>query len=117
MRHKLNKLQRDLFKLSNEIAIHCDADFQPLTPSKIVKQFVKILAGENEYVPSHAVKDSHESIPIQITDILCGALKELIISKSGLMIPWEFDNKLKSKSTKKNAKCYFWNNPEYSILK
>lgn len=68
-------LRKELFKLSNEISIYCDPDFHPLTPAKIVKQSVKILADGNTFVPLHVLKDSHESEPIQVTDILCGALK------------------------------------------
>lgn len=102
-------LRRELFKLSNAIPIHCDSDFQPLTPEKIVKQFVKILADGNSFDAMRVVKDSHESEPIQITDILCGALKQHIIDKNhNLLIPWEFHNKLKTKNVEKFAKCYLW---------
>ena len=102
-------LRKELFKLSNETPIHCDSDFQPLTPVKIVKQFVKILADGNPFDPLHVLKDSHESEPIQITDILCGALKQHIIDKNNnFLIPWEFHNKLKTKNVEKIAKCYLW---------
>ncbi len=102
-------LRKELFKLSNEIPIHCDSDFQPLTPIKIVKQFVKILADGNSFDPLYVLKDSHESEPIQIADIICGALKQQIIDRnSSLLTPWEFHNKLKSKTSEKVAKCYFW---------
>ncbi len=98
-----------MFKLSNEIPIHCDSDFQPLTPVKIVKQFVKILADGNSFEPLNVLKDSHESEPIQIADILCGALKQHIIDKNNdILIPWAFDNKLKTKNSEKVAKCYLW---------
>ena len=112
--HKYNqrlKLQKKLFGLSNEIPIHCDADFSPLAPNKIVKQFVKVLAGGNDYTPLHVQKESHESKAIQIADILCGSLKEHIINKNRKFLkPWEFDSKLKSKTKERFAKCYFWNN-------
>ncbi len=50
-----------------------------------------------------------ESEPIQITDILCGALKQHIVDKNhNFLIPWEFHNKLKTKNVEKFAKCYFW---------
>jgi len=102
-------LRKELFKLSNETPIHCDSDFQPLTPVKIVKQFVKILADGNSFDASYVLKDSHESEPIQITDILCGALKQHIIDKNNnFLIPWEFHNKLKTKNSEKFAKCYIW---------
>ena len=111
------RLQKELFRRANEVSIHCDADFQPLVPGQIVKQFVKILSNGNDHVPSHAVKDSHESEPIQVTDILCGALKSLILEKDfGKIQPWEFDNKLKSKTTERTAKCYLWNNQDYPVI-
>lgn len=101
--------RKELFKLTNETPIHCDSDFQPLTPDKIVKQFVKILSDDNKYEAIQALKSSHESEPIQLADILCGALKQHINEKNnGILIPWEFDNKLKTKNSKKIAKCYFW---------
>lgn len=111
------RLQRGLFKRANEISIHCDSDFHPAIPSQIVKQFVKILSNGNDHVPSHAVKSSHESEPIQVTDILCGALKSMIQNKNfDNLQPWEFDNKLKSKTIKRTAKCYLWNNPDHPII-
>ncbi len=58
--------------MTSYILIHCDSDFQPLTPVKIVKQFVKILSKDNSFEALNVLKDSHESEPIQITDILCG---------------------------------------------
>lgn len=64
------KLRSRLFKLSNEIPIHCDADFVPLTPNKIVKHFVKTLSDGNSHTPLYAAKESHESEPIQVTDII-----------------------------------------------
>ena len=102
-------LRKELFKLSNEISIYCDPDFHPLTPAKIVKQSVKILADGNTFVPLHVLKDSHESEPIQVTDILCGALKQHIIDKNdSILTPWEFHNKLKTTNTEKVVKCYLW---------
>lgn len=104
-----NGLKSRLFKLSNEIPIHCDADFVPLTPDKIVKQLVKILSSGDENTPLHAEKNSHESEPIQVTDIICGILKERIMNKNYQpLIPWEFHNKLKTKTKYREAKCYCW---------
>jgi len=106
-------LRSKLFKLSDEVPIHCDADFVPLTPDKIVKQFVKILSDGNSHTPLHAEKDSHESEPIQVTDIICGILKERILNKNyNPIVPWEFNNKLKSKAKHRDAKCYYWERKE-----
>lgn len=103
------QLRKELFKLANGNPIHCDADFQPLTPDKIVKYFVKMLADGNTFDALHDEKDSHESEPIQLTDILCGALKQHIIKRNrNFLTPWEFKNKLKSKSINRYAKCYIW---------
>lgn len=107
------RLRSNLFKLSNEVQIHCDADFVPLTPDKIVKQFVKILSDGNDHTPLHAEKDSHESEPIQVTDIICGILKERILNKNYDPVnPWEFHNKLKTKTKHRDAKCYYWERKE-----
>jgi len=107
------KLRQKLFRLANETQIHCDADFTPLTPDKIIKQFVKILADGNDYTPLHAEKDSHESQPIQITDIICGMLKERIMNKKyNFLLPWEFENKLKSEKINREVKCYLWERKE-----
>lgn len=116
--HKLEsrlKLKNKLFKLSNDTPIHCDADFSPLTPDKIIKQFVKILSDGNEHTALHAEKDSHESEPIQVADILCGILKECILNKKrDNLVSWEFNNKLKSETKEKYAKCYYWERKEIS---
>ncbi len=104
-----SKTSEELFQLSNDTPIHCDSDFQPLIPEKIVKQLVRILVNNKPYDATHTLKDSHESEPIQITDILCGTLKQHVIDKNGdFLVPWEFHNKLKTKSAKKTAKCYLW---------
>jgi len=109
------KLRSKIFKLSNDIQIHCDADFSPLTPDKIVKEFVKILAAGNEHNPLHSEKDSHESEPIQVADIMCGMLKECIINNNrDNLIPWEFNNKLKSETKERYVKCYYWEKKEIS---
>lgn len=109
MKIRRYKTSEELFQLSNDTPIHCDSDFQPLIPEKIVKQLVRILANNKPYDATHTLKDSHESEPIQITDILCGALKQHVIDKNGdFLVPWEFHNKLKTKSAEKTAKCYLW---------
>lgn len=108
-------LRSKLFEFANETQIHCDADFQPLGPDKIVKQFVKILSNEDEHTPLHAEKDSHESQPIQVTDILCGILKDRITNREHKgLTPWEFHNKLKSDSKQRDAKCYLWEKREFT---
>lgn len=105
------RLRNYLFKLANDVRIHCDADFNPLTPDKIVKFLVKILADGVKCDPVHLELESHESEPIQIADILCGMFKEQILSKNFSFIqPWEFDSKLKSKKLNRDTKCYFWEN-------
>jgi len=111
------RFRNNLFKLSNEVPIHCDADFRPLTPDKIVKHFVKLLANESENTALHAEKDSHESEPIQLADILCGVLKSHVINKNRKFLqPWEFSNKLKSRTKEREAKCYVWDNPSMPVL-
>lgn len=106
-------LRERLFNLSNETPIHCDADFRPLTTDKIVRHLVKTLANGKEYTPLHVEKLSHESEPIQITDILCGAFRHSIekLDKAWLSA-LEFDSRLVGRKKKgkelKFAKCYYW---------
>lgn len=105
------RLKDEFFSLTNETAIHCDADFSPLTSDKAARQLVRTLAGGRPFVPLHAGLKSEESHPIQIADVICGAAKSLIQegrqSDVGLtQIP--YDNKLKGKE--KTAKVYYWIN-------
>jgi len=102
-------LKDKFFTLINETPTHCDPDFSPLTTDKIVRQLVRTLAGTRPFVPLHAGLKSEESHPIQVADVICGAVKGLLQGKLqekiGLVqIP--YDNKLKGKE--RTAKVYYW---------
>lgn len=79
--------------------MHCDSDFTPVSPEDVVRtlvrQLAKIDSGFDRFTPVNVPLRSHESIPIQIADILVGAIRELRIN--GLSIqPFEdlwFDNR------------------------
>jgi len=101
---------RDLFfGLSNDVPIHCDSDFSPLSTDKVVRVFVQSLAAGRPFVPLHVGLKSEESHPIQVADVICGAFKKIIVEKTSLdigMIQIPFDNKLKGDG--KIAKAYYW---------
>jgi len=107
-------LRRKFFNLSNNIQIHCDADFTPLTPSNVVRYFVQTLAKRNEYserfVPLFADLKSHESESIQVADIIVGAISTKIQNNEPLnpLINLPFDRR-KIKSYKgRSAKVYYF---------
>lgn len=108
-----NDLRSFFFSLVNNTPIHCDSDFAPLTTDKIVRFLVKSLAGRARFVPLHVGLKSEESHPIQVADIICGALKSLdsvngsaLNSKGFKQIP--FDDNLKG--DRKFARVYYWIN-------
>ncbi|MGI0079548.1 MAG: hypothetical protein ACRECH_07980 [Nitrososphaerales archaeon] len=108
-----NGLRMLFFSLVNNTPIHCDSDFAPLTTDKIVRFLVKSLSSGERFVPLHVGLKSEESHPIQVSDIICGALKNLdgeersaLSSKGFAQIA--FDNKLKG--DQKFARVYYWIN-------
>jgi len=108
-------LRRKFFSLANKTLVHCDTDLDPLTPEKAVRLLVQTLARRNqntfeEYVPSFAILKSHESKPIQVTDIIVGALRTKIQNKEPpyplSILPFD---KRKLKACKgRFAKAYYW---------
>jgi hypothetical protein len=108
-------LRRKLLSLANKIPIHCDADLSPLTPDKTVRLLVQTLARRNqstfeEYTPSFAILKSHESRPIQVTDIIVGILRTKIQSKASLhpFTTLPFDKRKIKKYKGRYAKVYYW---------
>jgi len=106
-------LRERFFNLCNDTPTHCDADFSPLSTDKIVRHLVMTLAKDRDCTPLHAEKLSHESEPIQITDVLCGALRDSIEKKNDKWLePLPFNNLLVGRRKKgkemKFAKCYYW---------
>lgn len=104
-------LKNKIFKMVNDVPIHCDADFRPLTTDKIVRFLVKTLSDGKDFTPLHVEKKSEESKPIQLADIICGSLKKHFANrtwKSTGIQPLEFDNRLKCRNRGKIAKAYLW---------
>lgn len=108
-------LKRKFFKIVNEVQIHCDADFRPLTPEKVVRLLVQTLAKKDsgqfeDYTPLFANLRSHESKPIQIADIVAGMIKTTIengVSQKSLQqLP--FDLRKMKKYSDNPPKAYFW---------
>jgi hypothetical protein len=108
-------LKRKFFTMINGTETHCDADFRPLTPDKVVRMLVQALAkkdgtGFERYTPSYAILRSHESKPIQISDILVGIIRTMI--ERGLPIeslqPLPFDIRKMKKYKRTPPKAYFW---------
>jgi len=108
-------LRRKFFSLANKTPVHCDTDLSPLTPEKAVRLLVQTLARRNqntfeEYMPSFAILKSHESKPIQVTDIIVGALRTKIQNNESLqpfnMLP--FDRRKLKACKGRFAKAYYW---------
>jgi hypothetical protein len=108
-------LKRKFFEIVNGVQIHCDADFRPLTPEKVVRLLVQTLAKKDggqfgDYIPLFANLRSHESKPIQVADIVAGMIKTVIESevsqKSLQQLP--FDLRKMKRYSDNPPKAYFW---------
>ena len=108
-------LKRKFFEIVNAVQIHCDADFRPLTPEKVVRLLVQTLAKKDggqfeDYTPLFANLRSHESKPIQIADIVAGMIKTTIdtgISQK-LLQQLPFDLRKMKRYPDDPPKAYFW---------
>ncbi len=109
-------LKHKFFRATNSVQIHCDSDFTPLTPDKVVRLLVQTLAKQNNgyfenYTPLFANLRSHESKPIQIADIIAGMVKtKLFENKEAqeLVKPLPFDLRKMIKYSDSPPKAYFW---------
>jgi hypothetical protein len=111
-------LRQRFFKICNNIPIYCDSDFRPLSPDKIVRLLVKTLSKVNgklsPCLPLHVPLESEESQPIQIADVIVGAIGMKIRDKQKPPNPFSylfFDNrKISAKARKRGkfAKAYYW---------
>ncbi len=108
-------LKRQFFNAVNGVQIHCDSDFRPLTPGKVVRLLVQTLAKQKDghfedYTPLFANLHSHESKPIQIADIVAGMVKTKIEAEGSqeLLKPLPFDLRKLKKYSDKPPKAYFW---------
>jgi hypothetical protein len=117
--HRYNRLRpslkRKFFESINAIETHCDADFRPLSPNKVVRLLVQTLAKQNGgnfkmFTPLFADLRSHESKPIQVSDIIAGMIRTKIENAHNLdplkILP--FDIRKMKKYKKTPPKAYYW---------
>jgi hypothetical protein len=87
------KLRSLFYSYINNVPVHCDSDFQSVPPQEVVRILVRQLAktdsGFESFTPVNVPLRSHESIPIQVADILVGAIKELGVQHHSIQ---PFDN-------------------------
>jgi len=82
------QLRSLFYSLINNVPVHCDSDFQSVPPQEVVRILVRQLAktdsGFNNFTPVNVPLRSHESIPIQVADVLVGAIKELVVQNRSI---------------------------------
>jgi hypothetical protein len=107
-------IKKKLFGKVNSIQTHCDSDFRPLTPNKVVRLLVQTLAKRGggyfeKYTPLFADLRSHESWPLQITDIIAGMTKTIVDQRQlELLQRLPFDLRKMRKYSDNPPKAYFW---------
>lgn len=108
-------LKQKFFRSINGVQVHCDADFTPLKPDKVVRLLVQTLAKQQgdyfeNYTPLFANLHSHESKPIQIADIIAGMVKTKLENKNAneLLTLLPFDLRKLIKYSDSPPKAYFW---------
>jgi hypothetical protein len=78
------KLRESLFNLTNNVQCHCDPDFQTIKPPDIVRTLVQTLSKKDgriqQFTPLYTNLRSHESQPIQITDLIAGCIRTNLYS-------------------------------------
>ena len=108
-------LKKKFFNKLNGIQMHCDADFRPLTPNRVVRLLLQTLAKKSggffeKYTPLFADLRSHESEPIQIADIIAGLVRTIINNGEPMeplrLLP--FDLRKMKKYSDNPPKAYFW---------
>jgi len=111
-------LRQRFFQLINNIPTHCDSDFSPLRPERVVRLLVRQLStdkGEPQhYLPLYAPLTSEESEPIQVTDLLAGVINLKLSNEENPPNPFSqlyFNTKKLSKEYREAevfVKGYFW---------
>lgn len=108
------QLKRAFFGLINRTPIHCDPDFEKIQRSKavsiIVEEFATLENGTRlEYEPNFVELDSEQSHPIQVADVIVGALRTTI-EKEKHMPPYFkklfFDGR--KKPGDRNCSGFYW---------
>ena len=106
-----SSLRRHLYALTNRTPIHCDADFAPLTPLQMATTYVKRLGQglSPNPTPTFVNLRSHESRPIQVADILVGAIRtRLAEAKPDPLVILRFDHRKLKRQKGKTASAYCW---------
>lgn len=104
-------IKNHLYELTNNTRIHCDADFSPLKPLEVTATYVKRLGQglQPDPIPLFADLPSHKSRPIQIADILIGAIRTKIqrndISPLKIL---KFDKRKIKSQKSKTASAWYW---------
>ncbi|MDR1992096.1 MAG: hypothetical protein LBQ98_01125 [Nitrososphaerota archaeon] len=108
------KLKQRFFKAINGVVVHCDDDFTPLNPSKVVRLLVKTLAKQRlgyfeNYMPVLVNLYSHESKSIQIADIIAGMVKTRLENREiAVLRSLPFDARKLTAYSNHLPKAYFW---------
>lgn len=112
------KLREKMFSYCDGIPTHCDPDFQKLSPSEIVRIITRGLSIRDgktrDCTPSYATLDSHESLPIQLADLLAGCLSRQVLDEIKPPIPCDhlfFRHRRISRKDRRVgrwAKGYYW---------
>jgi len=112
------ELRHKLFDCINNIPTHCDSDFLPLRPEKIVRLLVRLLSKYNgepqQNLPLYAPLTSEESEPIQVTDLLAGVINMKTSNEENPPHPFSqlFFNTKKLSKKYRNAgvfvKAHYW---------
>ncbi len=118
-----NKQMRQVFRerffcFCDGIPTHCDPDFQKLDPSDIVRILVRQLSykygSTRECTPAYATLQSHESLPIQLADVLVGCISRKIINHESPPMPFDhlfFDTRRISRKDRRKrrvARGFYW---------
>ena len=112
------QLRETFFSYCDAIPTHCDPDFQKVDPGDIVRIIVRQLSYRNgriqECTPTYATLRSHESLPIQLADVIAGCLSRKVIDDEVPPKPCShlfFNSKAIGRKERKQgrwAKAYYW---------
>jgi len=114
-------LRKSLYAITNKVPIHCDADFGPLKPLQVATIYVKRLGIglQPDPTPTFANLRSHQSQPIQVADILVGAIRTKL--QQGDTLPLlktlKFDKRKIRKQKGKTVSAWFWSTEENGLRK
>ena len=115
-----SELKQKFFSYINNTPTHCDSDFLPLRPERVVRLLVRTLSkykGEiQDCVPLYAPLTSEESQPIPVTDLLAGVIKLKLTAEENPPVPFYplyYNSKKLSKKYREAGvyvKAYCWLN-------